>query len=263
VPCSVRVAEAPTDGPAPSPAPSCTVGRRRALAGQVRGRRMSGAPGGTAVATGTRATILSWRRLLICLGGGLLAAVLAVVAGVPELAVLVGWSVAAGGLLVWVWRISWPRDSEGTKRLAEEEGRTRVTDTAVLGAAVVSLGAVVEALVRSGSGDAVGVATVILGVLVVILSWALVNTVFALKYARRYYSGGDGGIEFGQEEPPAYSDFAYVAFTVGMSFAVPDTQIVDTSIRKVGLGHALLSYLFGTVVIAVAVNLVTNLGQQG
>jgi uncharacterized membrane protein len=47
-----------------------------------------------------------------------------------------------------------------------------------------------------------------------------------------------------------------------MSFAVPDTQIVDTSIRKVALGHALLSYLFGTVVIAVAVNLVTNLGQS-
>jgi uncharacterized membrane protein len=127
---------------------------------------------------------------------------------------------------------------------------------------VASLAAVVEALVRSGTGDAVGVATVVLGVLVVILSWALVNTVFALKYARRYYSGGDGGIEFGQEEPPSYSDFAYVAFTVGMSFAVPDTQIVDTSIRKVGLGHALLSYLFGTVVIAVAVNLVTNLGQS-
>jgi uncharacterized membrane protein len=162
-----------------------------------------------------------------------------------------------------VWRISWPRDSEGTKRLAEEEGQTRVTDTVVLGAAVASLAAVVEALVRSGAGDAVGVATVVLGVLVVILSWALVNTVFALKYARLYYSGGDGGIEFGQREPPTYSDFAYVAFTVGMSFAVPDTEIVDTQIRKVGLGHALLSYLFGTVVIAVAVNLVTNLGQQG
>ena len=80
---------------------------------------------------GTRPTILSWRRLLICLGGGLLAAGLATVAGVPEIAVLVGWSVAAGGLLVWVWRISWPRDSEGTKRLAEEEGRTHVTDTVV------------------------------------------------------------------------------------------------------------------------------------
>src|SRR3954454_5771353 len=254
VQCSVRGGKAPT-------APSRH--RERALAGPLRGHRVSVAPGRTAVGAGPRPTILSWRRLLICLAGGLLAAALATVAGVPQISALVGWAVAAGGLLLWVWRISWPRDSEGTKRLAEEEGQTRVTDTVVLGAAVASLAAVVEALVRSGTGDAVDVATVVLGVLVVILSWALVNTVFALKYARLYYCGGDGGIDFGQREPPAYSDFAYVAFTVGMSFAVPDTQLADTSIRKVALGHALLSYLFGTVVIAVAVNLVTNLGQQG
>jgi uncharacterized membrane protein len=223
---------------------------------------VSVAGGRRAVEAGPRPTILSWRRLLTCLGGGVLAAGLATVAGVPEISVLVGWAAAAAGLLLWVWRISWPCDSEGTKRLAEEEGRTRVTDTVVLSAAVASLAAVVEALVRSSTGGAVGVATVVLGVLVVILSWALVNTVFALKYARRYYSDGDGGIEFGQREPPTYSDFAYLAFTVGMSFAVPDTQIADTSIRKVALGHALMSYLFGTVVIAVAVNLVTNLGQS-
>jgi uncharacterized membrane protein len=252
--CSVRAAEAPTAAGRP---------QGRAVAGPVRGHRVSVAGGRTAVEAGARPTILSWRRLLTCLGGGLLAAGAAVVAGVPEIAVLVGWAVAASGLLLWVWRISWPREAEGTKRLAEEEGRTRVTDTVVLGAAVASLAAVVEALVRSGTQDAVGVATVVLGVLVVVLSWALVNTVFALKYARGYYSGGDGGIDFGQREPPAYSDFAYVAFTVGMSFAVPDTQLADTSIRKVALGHALLSYLFGTVVIAVAVNLVTDLGQQG
>jgi uncharacterized membrane protein len=205
---------------------------------------------------------LSWRRLLTCFVSGSAAAVLATLAGVPELALLVGWIVAAGALLVWVWRISWPCGPEGTKRLAEEEGQTRVTDTVVLGAAVVSLAAVVEALIRSGTTDAVGTTTVVLGVVVVAVSWALVNTVFALKYARHYYSGGDGGIEFGQKAPPAYSDFAYVAFGVGMSFAVPETPLVDTGIRKVGLGHALLSYVFGTVVIAVAVNLVTNLGQS-
>ena len=239
-----------------APTPSCRAG-----AGALPGHRVSAASGRTAVEAAPRPTILSWRRLLTCLGGGLLAAAVTVVAGVPEISVLVGWSVAAGGLLTWVWRISWPRDAEGTKRLAEEEGLTHVTDTAVLAGAVASLAAVVEALVRSSSGDAVGVATVVLGVAVVILSWGLANTVFALKYARLYYAGGDGGIDFGQEEPPAYSDFAYVAFTVGMSFAVPDTEVVDRSIRKVALGHALLSYLFGTVVIAVAVNLVTNLGQ--
>jgi uncharacterized membrane protein len=214
------------------------------------------------VRVGHRSTILSGRRLLICLVAGLLAAGLTAGLGLPEAAGLVGWSVAAGGLLLWVWRISWRCDPDGTKRLAEEEGRTRATDAAVLGAAVVSLAAVVEALVRSGTQDAAGVATVVLGVLVVVLSWALVNTVFAFKYARLYYSGGDGGIDFGQPEPPAYSDFAYMAFTVGMSFAVSDIQITQRAIRKVALGHSLLSYLFGTVVIAVAINLVTNLGQS-
>src|SRR3954469_11995414 len=133
VPCSVRVGEAPT-------APSRH--RERALASPLRGHRVSAAPGRTAVEAGERPTILSWRRLLICLGGGLLAAGLTTVAGVPEIAVLLGWAGAASGLLLWVWRISWPRDPERTKRLAEEEGRTHVTDTVVLVAAVLSLAAV-------------------------------------------------------------------------------------------------------------------------
>lgn len=225
---------------------------------------MSVARGETVAVAAPGRTILSRRRLLTCLGAGLLAAGLTTVAGTPGMAVLVGWAVATAGLLLWVWRISWPQDSAGTKRLAEEEGSTRVTDTVVLSAAVAGLVAVVEALVRSGARDAVGISTVVLGLAVVILSWAVGNTVFALKYARLYYSGPaeDGGIDFHQEEPPTYSDFAYLAFTVGMSFAVSDSSLADTRIRRVCLGHALLSYLFGTVVIAVAVNLVTNLGQS-
>ena len=158
--------------------------RHSSILGPLRGFPVTAAGAGAAVEAGPRSTILSWRRMLTCLGAGLLAAGLATVAGVPEIAILVGWAVAAGGLLFWVWRISRPRDSEGTERLAEDEGRTHVTDTVVLVAAVASLAAVVEALVRSGTTDAVGVLTVVLGVLVVILSWALVNTVFALKYAR-------------------------------------------------------------------------------
>jgi uncharacterized membrane protein len=207
--------------------------------------------------------ILSWRRLLVCVAGGLVAAAVVAVSGVPGLAVLVGWSVAAIGVLIWVWRVCWPQDAGGTKRLAEEEGNTHTTDTVVLVGAVASLVAVVEALVRSASSqDAVAVVSVVVGVLVVVLSWALVNTVFALKYARLYYEDEDGGIDFHQDQPPAYSDFAYLAFTVGMTFAVSETEPCGSAVRKIALGHALLSYLFGTVVIAVAVNLVTNLGQS-
>jgi uncharacterized membrane protein len=195
----------------------------------------------------------------VSLAAGAVASVAVALLGPVRLTVLVGWAVAATAVLAWVWRISWPQDYAGTRRLAEEEGRSHVTDTAVLVAAVASLVAVLVAVVTAGRHDAVAVAAVTLAVVDTILSWALVHTVFALKYARLYYAGGDGGIVIDLDEPPAYSDFAYVAFTVGMSFAVSDTSLATTQIRKIGLGHALLSYGFGTVLIAVSVSLLTNL----
>jgi uncharacterized membrane protein len=200
--------------------------------------------------------------LALSLALGVVAGGVVAVAGAPALSVLAGWSVAATVLLSWVWRRCWPQDPAGTERIAEQERRTRATDSAVLVAAVASLAAVAVALVRSGSQDATAVAAVVLGLVVVVLSWALVNTVFAFKYARLYYVDGDGGIDFKQDAPPTYSDFAYLAFTVGMAFAPPEAEPAATQVRKVALGHALLSYLFGTVVLAVAVNLVTNLGQS-
>ena len=213
------------------------------------------------VVRGRKRRIISWRRLSVSLAAGAVAATVVALLGPGRLTVLVGWAVAATAVLGWVWRISWPQDCAGTKRLAEEEGSSHVTDTAVLVASVASLVAVLDGVVSASRHDAVAVAAVTLAVVDTILSWALVHTVFALKYARLYYMGGDGGIVIDHDEPPAYSDFAYLAFTVGMSFAVSETEPTSTRTRRVALGHALISYMFGTGVLAVAINLVTNLGQ--
>jgi uncharacterized membrane protein len=213
-------------------------------------------------ASGSR--ILSARRSLISLAIGLATGAAVGLLATPRLLALVTWTVTTAVLLTWVWRTSWAQDPEGTKRLAEQESATRSTDIWLLAAAVTSLAVVVVALVQSSSQrDATAVASVLLSVLSVMLSWALVNTVYAFKYARLYYldEPDAGGIDFKQEHPPTYSDFAYMAVTVGMSFAVSDTEPTATRIRRVALGHALLSYAFGTGVLAVAINLVTNLGQ--
>ena len=58
-------------------------------------------------------------------------------------------------------------------------------------------------------------------------------------------------------------DFAYLAFTIGMSYGVSEVEPNTTGTRRKALMHALLSYFFGTVLIAVAINLVTSLGGQG
>src|SRR3954468_2500806 len=207
-------------------------------------------------------TILSWQRALVALAAGLVASTAAALVGPLELVPIVGWVVATLVVLTWVWRIIWPQDATATERLAQREPRSASTDTACLVAGVFSLGAVVLAVVESGRGsDAGAVAAVVLSFVGAVLSWCLVNTVFALKYSRQYYLEEDGGIDFNQADAPAYSDFAYVAFTVGMAFSPPETELTSTQIRRTALLHGLLSSLFGTGVLAVAVNLVTNLGQ--
>lgn len=208
--------------------------------------------------------LLSPKRALVSLLAGLAAGALVALVATPRLLPLVSWTVTVVVLLTWVWRASWPQDPSGTKRLAEQESTTRSTDVWLLAAAVVSLAVVVEALVQSSSQkNATAVVSVILSVLSVTLSWALVNTVYAFKYARLYYleEPDAAGIDFKQDHHPTYSDFAYMAFTVGMSFAVSETEPTTTRMRRIALGHALLSYVFGTGVMAVAINLVTNLGQ--
>lgn len=213
------------------------------------------------VGQGAARRIISWRRLGQALAPGCVAVAVSVGVGPVAVALLVGWLVTAAGLLVQVWRASWPQDARGTKRLAEEEARTHVTDSVVLLASVAGLVAVGVAVAQSNQRSGTGTATSLLAVVAAALSWGLVNTVFAFKYARLYYSGEDGGIDFKQPDAPCYSDFAYTAFTVGMSFAVAETEPTSSEVRRVALGHALLSYLFGTGVIGVAVSLITNLGQ--
>ncbi|MBT2207527.1 DUF1345 domain-containing protein [Actinomadura sp. NEAU-AAG7] len=212
--------------------------------------------------TGPPRRFLSVRRLGLSLGAGVVGGAAAAVLGAAEVSLLVGWVLATGTILTWVWWLSWPQGPDDTKLLAEAEGDARSTDAAVLLASVASLAIEAHAQIRfAGRQDALSVTAVILVVLAVVLSWALVNTVFAFRYARLYYEDADGGIDFMQTAPPSYSDFAYMAFTVGMASAVSESQPADTRIRRTVLGHALLAYAFGTGILAVAISLVTGIGQ--
>jgi uncharacterized membrane protein len=209
--------------------------------------------------------ILSARRALVCVAAGAVAGAVAALAAAPRLAPLVAWCTAGLIGLGWAWRLCWPLDAAGTERVAREESVSHLTDDAIITACLASIAAVVVALTQSShqTGDAVSVALVILGVLGTMVAWALVNTVYAFKYARMYFvDHREGGFDFNQESPPTYSDFAYLAFTIGTSYTVADIEPTSSDIRRKALPHALLSYLFGTVLIAVAINLVTDLGQR-
>ena len=71
--------------------------------------------------------------------------------------------------------------------------------------------------------------------------------------------GVGGGISFNEDARPSYSDFAYLAFTIGMTFQVSDTDLQNNDIRRLALRHMLLSYLMGAVIVAVTINLVAGM----
>jgi uncharacterized membrane protein len=89
-----------------------------------------------------------------------------------------------------------------------------------------------------------------------------VHSLFTLEYARLYYEEPVGGVDFNQQERPTYRDFAYLAFTLGMTYQVSDTSIGSSAVRAVALRHALLSSVFGAVIIAATINLVVGLANR-
>jgi uncharacterized membrane protein len=197
------------------------------------------------------------RRLLIVGAIGVVAGVVAGGVASLEVAPLIGWDVAAAVYLVWIWAVIWPKDAQWTARLAlREDPTTAAADLLVLGAAVASLLAVGLTLASVAPSRSL---TLGLTVASVVLSWAVVHTLFALRYARMYYAGKNGGVDFKQDEPPSYVEFAYLAFTIGMTFQVSDTDLQNRDFRRAALQQALLSYMFGTGLVATTVNLIVNL----
>lgn len=191
---------------------------------------------------------------------GVIAALIAGPATSWAVAPIVGWIVLAIAYLSWTWLIIGRMTAERTRTHASREDPTLVvSDLFLATASCASLGAVVVLLVFGHSKGSASAGVVTLVLITIALSWMIVQTLFTLRYARLYYAVADGGINFNQNEPPQYSDFAYLAVTLGATFQVSDTNIESHAIRVTVLRHALLSYLLGTVVLAATVNLISTL----
>jgi uncharacterized membrane protein len=178
-----------------------------------------------------------------------------------QMATLIGWDVGALVLGVWIWwAVGGLSPEETMERATREDTSLQVSELTILAAGVAVLAAVGLALIRAGQATGGTKAYLItLGVVSVALSWALVHTVYTLRYARTFYSQPIGGIDFNEDDPPNYLDFAYLALTIGMTFQVSDTNLTTKTIRRIALSHALLSYVFGAVIVALVINVVSSL----
>jgi uncharacterized membrane protein len=200
---------------------------------------------------------------------GLLAAAAAGLEGHWVQAPAIGWCCASLSYVLWVWLVIGHLDPAETRFHATAEDPSRsATDLLILAANLASLAAVAAVVVESHSNDGgSSLGGGLLALTSVALSWMLVQTLFTLRYARLYYTGGKsgsegGGINFNQAEPPQYTDFAYLATSLGMTYQVSDTALENHRIRAEALKHSLLSYLFGTIILAATINLVIGLAAH-
>jgi len=200
-------------------------------------------------------------RLILAIAGGLIAWLVAAWPIAATTRALLAWDVA-GLVLVGVAGLIITRsDARETRRRAAayDPGR-RVVWILVLIASTVSLLAA-TIVVRQGR-EGMRALHVALCVATVAISWLVTHSAFTLRYAHLYYREDDegiGGAEFPGGAPPSYLDFAYLAFTIGMTFQVSDTQVSSRQIRQTVLVHAMLSFVYSTAILAFILNLVASM----
>ncbi|MDQ1512432.1 MAG: hypothetical protein QOC59_274 [Microbacteriaceae bacterium] len=193
---------------------------------------------------------------------GLTVGVLVAALGKAVYAPAAGWAAAATTfLLVVALTVGRVRSGLTGEHATREDGSRTVSHLLSTAAVIASFGAIALLLVEARSAKGLAAAGIVgLAFATVALSWLLLHTLYALRYAAVYYQAG-GGIDFNQKEAPDYGDFFYLAFTLGMAFQVSDTDITTRAMRRVVLRHALLSYLIGAVVVGLTVNLVSGLAS--
>jgi uncharacterized membrane protein len=178
-----------------------------------------------------------------------------------QLAMLTGWVTAAITFLVIVWWVIATADGERTRRTATVEDDSRaVASVVIIVACTASLAGAGLALHKASQvAGAEAVLLTVASVGVVIVSWLVVNTEFTLRYAHRFFCPPVGGIDFPGTDLPDYRDFAYLAFTVGMTYQVSDTALLTPRFRRLLLAHAAAAYVFGVVIVAAVINIVAGI----
>jgi uncharacterized membrane protein len=176
------------------------------------------------------------------------------------LAILVGATTCLGSFVVAGWVILWGLDAATTQANAGREDFDPVLEEGVVvGVSLLGLVGIAVLLVVGDSGnDQVDGVLALCGVF---MAWASLHLMYAARYAHLYYvTCGGTGIDFNEKAfEPAFRDFFYFSYNLGMTYQVSDTAVTSPVVRAVVLRHTLLSYVFGAVVLASTINLVAGL----
>jgi uncharacterized membrane protein len=170
---------------------------------------------------------------------------------------LVAWDIGVACYLVLAWMMAAGSNTAKMQQRAADEDETAVVFLILtLSASMISLAAI--GIELSGIHDAAGEEGLRLAIagITILCSWFFVHTIYAIHYAHEYY--GDGGerrgLAFPHDDKPDYWDFFYFSFSFGAAAQTSDVVIISKRMRRLGLAHSILAFLFNTTVLALAVN---------
>ena len=179
---------------------------------------------------------------------------------------LVGWCAGLVVYLTLAWWLAVEFDDQDTRKRAQAQDEPSVLLFLVLITIVLacagSIGLMLQ-MVKDMSGLA-RVAHIVLGMVALALSWLLIQTLFAFRYAHRYYQEekeqepNGPGLEFPGKQDPDYFDFMYYAHVVGMTSQVSDVQVTSREMRRITLIHSVLSFGFNMLILALSINVVAG-----
>ena len=183
--------------------------------------------------------------------------------------IMLSWDVFSFCLLSMYWFIFYTTSPLHIRRLAATEDTSRVAIFIVtLVCATASMLAVILLLTTKHETAELKILHLAIAIPGMSLSWSLVHTVFAVRYAHLYYANNKtkagthaGGLDFPDEDKPDFVDFAYFSFVLGMTFQVSDISISLRKIRRMVLWHSLISFGYNAVIIALTINVIAGLGQ--
>ena len=214
------------------------------------------------------------QRLLWSGAAGAATAALPLDGSVPTRGLLAGCVAAAVYRgLAW-WRAHTVDDAASTREHAQAQDQPSfVLFALVLFIAFASTVAI--AMLQQNARSLSGIDRALhlaLSVFALILSWLVIHTVFAFRYAHRYYATGEkdedqdvdgvdggkthnGGLDFPGDGEPDYLDFLYYSHVVGMTSQVSDVVVTSREMRFLTLVHSGLSFAFNMLVVALSINM--------
>ena len=179
---------------------------------------------------------------------------------------LVGWCCAVAVYMVLAWLLAEEFDAKRTRERAQQQDQSSPLLFIVMVLAGLASVVAIIAMLQDIKNlkDAERAWHIALSMTALALSWLLIQTTFAFRYAHRYYQEemnnkvAGAGLDFPGKLDPDYFDFLYYSFVVGMTSQVSDVQVTSREMRRLTLIHGVLSFAFNMLVLALSVNVVAG-----